>query len=534
VTDWIAAGWHGGPGLAAALEVGAAGERGAALFRFVSDDRPTTRTNAEMFRDAAHVASGLARIGVAPTDVVLCQLPNWAEGAVLVRACALLGVALCPVVPTATPAEVAVLALRSGAKVAVTAATWRGRDRAAHLDALTASPIEHLVIVGGDAPPGAREWDELAACEADPPPPVTNDPTQTGYLLFTSGSTGAPKGVRHSFDTVLAEALGAPLAPPVARDPARRVLHVLPPGHSADLLVAVRSAIQGTPTVVLDRWDPERALALVEEHAITATSMTPYHLQQLVDAHRGQDTSSLAGVLVGAAGVPPTLVEAADRLGWPTFRCYGSTEHPSVTASAPTDRLRVRACTDGLPLPGNRVRIVDRDLRDVEAGAEGEVLTHGPERALGYLDAADDDGTFLPGGWYRTGDVGRVGTDGRLTITDRVKDLIIRGGENIAAKEVEDALVAHPAVAEVAVVAMPDAVYGERACAFVVTRAGRSVTLDELRRRTAAAGLAGHKAPEELRVVESLPRTPAGKVRKVDLRAALREQTKREQTGTAR
>ena len=226
--------------------------------------------------------------------------------------------------------------------------------------------------------------------------------------------------------------------------------------------------------------------------------------------------------MTGAAAVPPTLVERADRAGVPSYRCYGSSEHPSVTSSLPSDPLEKRAMTDGSPMPPNEIRIVDDDGKDVDPGKPGEVATRGPELFVGYSDDALNVAAFLPGGWFLTGDIGVVDAEGYLTITDRKKDVIIRGGENIASKEVEDVLSRHSAIDDVAVVAEPDERYGERVCAFVTLREGADLSLDEVRRLFANAGVARQKTPERLEVVDAFPRTAAGKIKKFELRDRLR------------
>jgi non-ribosomal peptide synthetase component E (peptide arylation enzyme) len=178
--------------------------------------------------------------------------------------------------------------------------------------------------------------------------------------------------------------------------------------------------------------------------------------------------------------------------------------------------------TDGRVTDGNEVRLVDDEGADVPPGAEGEIVARGPRQFAGYRDAALDAEAFLPGGWFRTGDIGRFDADGYLIITDRKKDIIIRGGENIASREVEDLLILHPGIAEAAVCAAPDPLLGEQVCAFVVPRPGAHIDLDAVRTHFAGLGVARHKAPERVETVTDLPRTPTGKVKKTELRALLR------------
>jgi len=204
-------------------------------------------------------------------------------------------------------------------------------------------------------------------------------------------------------------------------------------------------------------------------------------------------------------------------------RSYGCTEHPSVTGSAHEDPREKRIHTDGCPLEWVEIRTVDEDGRDVGVGRPGEILSRGPDRFAGYTDPALSAEAIDDAGWFRTGDVGVIDTDGYLTITDRVKDIIIRGGENVSAAEVEQLLAHMKGVAEVAVVAAPDERLGEHGCAFFRMQPGQEAPdLEAVRAHLKEAGLARQKWPEELRVVEELPRTASGKIQKFALRERLR------------
>jgi non-ribosomal peptide synthetase component E (peptide arylation enzyme) len=279
--------------------------------------------------------------------------------------------------------------------------------------------------------------------------------------------------------------------------------------------------VAGSPSVFMDAWDPALAVGLIREHAVTSTSGTPFHLSGLLDlADNGLELPTLREFLVGAATVPENLIRRADALGIGAFRCYGCTEHPTITAGNANDPLRVRITTDGAPLPGVRIRIVGADGVDVPTGVDGEILTQGPDRFIGYQDPALDRDTFDPAGWMRTGDLGHLDADGRLTVTDRLKDVVIRGGETISSSQLEDVLLTHPSVADGAIVAAPDDRLGEVVAAVVVPVPGAHLDLGGIAEHFAAAGLARQKTPERLVLVDSLPRTAVGKVRKAELRAA--------------
>ena len=235
------------------------------------------------------------------------------------------------------------------------------------------------------------------------------------------------------------------------------------------------------------------------------------------------DAEKMARIGLGGAPVPVALGQRAEALGIRIIRAYGSTEHPSITGSTFDDPADQRHRTDGPPMPGVELRLVGPDGTDVSAGTPGEIISRGPELCLGYTNAAlntafDDDG------WYHTGDVGVLDEHGCLTITDRVKDIIIRGGENLSAAEIEEAVATVPGIAEAAVVAAPDERLGEHACAVVRMQPGvEPLQLADVTAHLGELGIARQKWPEELRTVSEFPRTPSGKVRKVDLRTMVRD-----------
>jgi len=323
--------------------------------------------------------------------------------------------------------------------------------------------------------------------------------------------------VQHTHTTLLAE-LRTRLTG-VADDSV--ILAAFPSGHIAGTLGLLRMLLQGMPHVVMDAWDAATAARLINESGVTATGGTPFFLTTLLDLAGEIDLSSLREYGVGGASVPPSVIERAHEHGIMAFRAYGSSEHPSISGGSSEDALDKRARTDGRLLEGVEVRVVDDALQDLPAGRPGEILSRGPELFVGYRDSALDTDAFVPGGWFRTGDVGVLDHDSYLTITDRRKDLIIRGGENLSSKLIEDILAEHEAVAEAAVVAAPDPLYGERVCAFVVLRSAATLSLNDIRAHFSVAGTARHLTPERLEIVDDLPRTATGKVRKDQLRGRL-------------
>jgi cyclohexanecarboxylate-CoA ligase len=270
----------------------------------------------------------------------------------------------------------------------------------------------------------------------------------------------------------------------------------------------------------MDRWNPTEAARLVTTHRVTASAGAPIHLSGLLQASEQDaqvDLSSLGSYLTGAASVTPSVIRRAASRGVTAFRSYGMTEHPTISLGCSEDPLDKRAETDGRLSPGTRVRFVDDHGVDVAPGHRGEILTRGPERFDGY-DSVELATDSMLDGWFRTGDIGCLDDEGYLTVTDRKKDIIVRGGENISARELEEVLGTHPAVVEAAAVPFADTVYGERVCAFVVLRVGHRLELDGVRAHFVACGLARYKTPERLEVLNELPRTASGKVRKHLLR----------------
>lgn len=497
------------------IERGAA-EHGGVPVVFAGTERTVSTTLGALVSDATRVAGALQGLGVRPGDIVAVQLPNRYEGAVAQTAVTLCGAVLLPIVLSYGPRELGFILRRSVARVLVVPGVRRGRDHAAMIASIGDLPGLHVVVVDEQAAAGMIPFGDLTDHPYLRPEVRSSD---RALLVFTSGTTADPKGVQHSHASLLAE-LDSQLTLRESGHAARH-LALFPAGHVAGLLGLLRIVIHGDETVVLDAWQAARAAALVDEYALTSGVGAPIYLAGLLD-ERDRGAASLTTLrefLVGAAGVAPALITRADRAGIAAFRSYGSSEHPTISSGRPSDPLIKRADTDGRVTHGNQVRLVDEDGMDVP---EGEIVTRGGELFLGYTDPELNAAAFLPGGWFRTGDIGRLDADGYLTITDRKKDIIVRGGENISAKEVEDVLAQHPAVAEAAAVGLPDERYGERVCVVVVLRPDCALDLDEIGRHFARTGLARQKTPERLVIVDELPRTAAGKVQKFVLRERMR------------
>jgi acyl-CoA synthetase (AMP-forming)/AMP-acid ligase II len=502
-----------------------------------SETRPWHGTYAAAHDGARRLAGALLAAGIEPGAVVAFQLPNWYEAVAAFYGLAIGGYVLVPIVHIYGPKEVRFILRESTARVYISADRFGHVDYLDIVDGASAGALPdlalHVVVATGSAATTTastatanRAVQRVGWNVVDGSPPIESaaaaDPDDVCVLAYTSGTTSDPKGVMHTHRTLLAELLH--MRPMVKGAPPN--LMGSPVTHATGLLGAVLGPMEiGRNIHLIDRWDPDRALDIMLEANIGAGTGASVFLASIIDHPRftAEHASRVPRVGLGGAPVPIALAERAAAHGIAIIRAYGSTEHPSISSSAFEDPAAKRHATDGRPLLGVEIRLVDVDGKDVAPGEPGEIWSRGPDLCVGYTDSALTADSFDSDGWYHTGDMGVLDDDGFLTITDRLKDVIIRGGENLSAAEIEEAIIAMPQVAEVAVVAAPDARLGEHACAIV--RLVPGVTTLELTDVTAHlqhSGIARQKWPEELRVVADFPRTASGKIRKIDLRRALR------------
>jgi acyl-CoA synthetase len=508
-------------------EILAAGlaDGGELAFKVRSRTRPYSGTLGEVAALARRVAGGLRARGVGPGDLVAFQLPNWVEAAATFWATAFLGAVPVPIVHFYGLKEVGFILRQSGARVLVTADRFGHLDYLANLDTIrTEVPdVELVVVVSDDAvPPEHVAFTALADADAiDAPARV--DPSAPALVAYTSGTTADPKGVVHAHRTIGFEIrqLGAMQAG--GGIPA---LTGAPVGHGIGMLAALLIPVfRREPIHLIDVWDPAAVLAAMLEDHVSSGAGATFFLTSLLDHPDFTDEhrALMCHVGLGGSSVPAAVTDRADAMGISIVRMYGSTEHPSITGSRHEEPRDKRLYTDGRPLSGVEIKLLDDDGKEVGAGVPGEIHSRGPDCFPGYTDPALTKACFDAEGWYATGDVGVLDDDGYLSIVDRKKDIIIRGGENVSALEVEELVMRLPGVAEVAVVAAPDARLGEHACAFVRPLPDAEVpTLDAVRAHLDAAGLARQKWPEELRAIDEFPRTPSGKIQKFALRDRLR------------
>lgn len=476
--------------------------------------------------EAQRLARALVQRGYRPGDTISFQLPNWHEAVVVNLAAAMAGLVVHPLVPIYRDHEVGFMLGDSRSRMIFVAASFRGYDYKEMMRRLAPSlqrPVD-VVVVRGEADEFTGYDALLSEAREDTPLPGA-DPDAVKMIMYTSGTTGRAKGVLHSHNSLQAEnrmrLTHLKLTSQDVMFNPSPVTHVTGALYSLCLPFTV-----GVTTVMLDVWDPALALDMMRRRKVTGIVAATIFLQGLVDEAKAQGESlpDLRFFLCGGAQVPPDLVREAARVfvHCAPSRIYGSTEVPCITAGVNSrDLLEEGALTDG-EIWLAEARIVDPQTGAPVAG-EGEIIARAPQMFLGYAHCEDNADAFTPDGFFKMGDLGRITDDRFITVTGRKKDLIIRAGENISPKEVEDILFNHPAIEDIAIVAMPNERTGEAACAFIIPRVGQAVDLPEIKRYLVGVGTAMQKIPERLELVKEFPRTSVGKVRKDVLRQVIRD-----------
>ncbi len=485
----------------------------------------TQLTYADLDRLSDRVAVGLARRGVGEGDVVSFQLPNWWQFTVLHLAALKLGAISNPLMIIFRERELTFMLGLAETKVLVVPAKFRNVDHRAIAKAVQAEvpTLTHVVVVDGDGD-GDEAFDRLVADDASAAELAALaahelSPDAVIQLLYTSGTTGEPKGVSHTSNTMLSNLM--PFADRLHLGE-NDVIHMPSPmAHQLGFMYGlVLPAMLGATAVLQDVFvAATMARQITEEGATFTMGATPF-LNDLADHCITTATSTPTLRIFVSAGAPiprPLVTKARRALGAAVLSAWGMSENGAVTTTRLEDPEEKVTGTDGCPLPGMEVRVVDPLGNPLGVGEEGQLQVRGCSNFVGYmkrpgLAQVDDDG------WFDTGDIARLDADGYIRIAGRSKDIIIRGGENIPVVEVEDMLFKHPSVATVAVVGYPDERLGERACAYVVLKAGASLSFADMVAYLKEQKMAVQYIPERLEVVEDVPRTPSGKIQKFKLR----------------
>ncbi|MBV9784920.1 MAG: AMP-binding protein [Acidisphaera sp.] len=483
---------------------------------------------AQYWRQAQRLAAHWLRLGLTRDDVIAIQLPNWSEFAIAVAAASLLGIPFCHFHSDFRRKEVEFILGFSGASLLVMPSTFRGFDHQAMLRELrpVLPRLRHLEVVGEDVTPDAfdlrRFLDEDAPAEASEDEVRRHRPHGNDVLrlLFTSGTTGDPKAVVHTHNTSLASCRFHVHDYHITSSSA--FLLFLPVGLNWGFGSTIQTLIAGCRIVYLDVFRPEAALALIERERITHFATAPAGLVAMLGVadFARYDLSSLEVVITGGASCPIELIRRW-RAAAPghLLELYGMAECGGQACTDLADDPEAVAGTVGRPSREMGMRLVDESDRDVPAGEVGEILSRGPSVMLGYYNNPDANArTFTRDGWARTGDLGTLDAAGYLRIVGRRKEMIIRGGANIYPREIEEVLHKHPAIADAAVIGLPDEKLGETACACIVLRPGASLSAGEVVDFLRGT-IATYKLPERVHFLAALPRTPTGKVQRGPLRA---------------
>lgn len=478
---------------------------------------------AELAHDVATFAGKLTAFGDIRGRVISVQLPNTYYAVVVDLAVIAAGAVLNPLLPNYRGNELLNVVRTADPTLVVTPRQYRGFEYEPMMAAVvaeTGSSMTHLML-DQELPAGAGSSTRVLAA------PSGND-AALSELIFTSGTQARPKAVLHSERTTNGNALALASALRLAAtDP---VWVPSPVGHSSGLNFGLRlSVLLGATMVLQDIWNGAEAAELIERERCSYTLSAVTFLRDLLDAAKadGRDVSSMRAFACGGAPVPPATVAEADAIGVRTLRLYGSTEGLVMTCHRPDATDEARRVTDGPALDGVEVGVIDDAGGLLGLGAVGEIVTRGPNVAEGLLvDGVAHSPVRDANGWMRTEDIGSLDESGNLQILGRKKEIVIRGGMNISAREVEEAILTLPRVRDVAVVPVADARLGEHSCAFVVLDDADEMTLSELAGGLRAANLAVYKLPEDIRCVPSLPRTPTGKVQKYLLQQTLTSSVK--------
>ena len=489
---------------------------------FAIDEQGWRLRFGELRDQAERVAAGLHAAGVQEGDAVSWLLPTRITAFVLMIALARLGAVQNPLVPIYRRREVEFCVRQTGARWLLVPGRFRDFDYLEMAQSV-ASDVEGLSVldVGEGLPTapveGLPDW-RVPAPEESPP---------IRWIFYTSGTTSAPKGARHTDASVLLSSQG--LVRALDLGPDCRTGVVFPVTHLGGANALASTLQAGSTQLVVEVFDPTTTVPFLARHGVTHAGAGPVFYQAYLEAQRDAGAApifpELRALYGGGAPTPPHLHESVRRElgGLGILSTYGMTECPVITMARWDDPLEKRMTTEGRPThPSTEIRIVDAFGQRVAAGVEGEILVRARQCMVGFVDASLDAEAFDAEGFLRTGDLGRVDASGYLTLTGRKKDVIIRKGENISALEIESLLGEHPKVAEVAVIGLPDAARGELCCAVVRAREpGDPLTFEEMRLFLEGRALMRQKIPERLELVAEMPRNPSGKIQKERLRARL-------------
>jgi acyl-CoA synthetase (AMP-forming)/AMP-acid ligase II len=481
------------------------------------------------YRDLVErAAAGWHAAGITAGTHVSWQLPTWVESAVLVGALCRLGAIQNPMLPIYRHREISFITRQLRTRFLITPSTWNNFD----YHALASQ------VAGENTADGIADLSAVAADrhnpEADPatlpPPPATfdsrgDDPVR--WIFYTSGTTSDPKGAQHTDRSVMQGAIGYCKKTHIVPDDIAIV--AFPFTHVGGAIIGVFTPLlTGSTAVLMEAFTPQLSTELIAKHRVTLGNGAPaIHQLLMAEARDHPEAYSTVRAFPGGGSPKPPLQHDEIREVVPSAvggitSGYGLTEAPILTQTDmdAADDSKVKG--EGTPTESVTLKLIDRDGNEVPPGAEGEIVATGNQVMRGYTDPSLDAGAFTADGFFRTGDVGRFLADGTIVITGRIKDIIIRKGENVSAKEVEDCLFTHPNVADVAVFGVPDVERGEMVVAALQLKdPSQPPSVRDIFEHCKQSGLMAQKAPERLMFVDAMPRNPSGKVPKHELRKQL-------------
>ena len=481
-------------------------------------------TYAEFGDLVARAAASLQRLGVGRGDIISVQLPNWWEFAVITLAAFRVGAVVNPLMPIFREREMSYMLDFAESKLLITPKLFRGFDHESMAAALKASlpKLEHVVIVDGE---GANSFEAvLLGHEQHLAPPAVGAPgpmpaDEMSVLMFTSGTTGSPKGVMHCINTLMA--CNISLAERFHLDAGDTMLVCSPLGHMTGFAAGMLLGLKIGATVVFqDVWEPKRGVAIMAEQGVTFSAGAATFLGDMCEAVVAgvAKPDKMRNFLCAGAPIPPALIDRVYReLGFTVCSLWGMTESLSSTLTEPERALEKSSKTDGRPLDGVAVKVDRVTGGPAPTGETGVLKVRGAQMTLGYYKRPDMK-AFDAEGWFDTGDLAYMDAEGYIRINGRIKDIIIRGGENVPIIEIENLLFKHPSVLSAALVGYPDARLGERACAFLTLRPGHTIDLETVQAYMAENKVAKQYWPERVVIVPDLPKTLTGKVQKFQLR----------------
>ncbi len=474
------------------------------------------------------MALGLLRLGLKKDEVVVVQLPNSVELTLLRVACEKVGLLCLPVLRTFRHSEMEHILRSSNASAIVILREFRGWDYRKMVEELRPRlpSLKHVIFAGDDVPPGSPSIREMVdrPLERDYPADYLDGKNMAWnefcLVLHTSGTTGVPKLGEFPICCNLYQ--GKLAANRLGLTPEDIVFTLSPAAMGPSMTAHMAAPIAGSKIIMQEHFDAAEALEIIARERVTVVCAVPAQLTMLstviASAAKQSPEHKLSSLrVVRVTGSPLTFhvgKEAEDRLGVPVTQAYGAVDFGHLCSNGPEESLEDRILTVGRPETGNEIKLVDDSGHEAPQGEVGEVWARGPASISGYFNDPEATAAAWPDGWFHMGDLAKFDAGGRLLIVGRKKDMIIRGGQNIYPAEIEALLVTHPAIAAVAVVAMPDPVMGEKACAFVVAKPGCSLCFTEMVSFLKNKDIAPFKLPERLELTDKLPMVADGQ--KVD------------------